>query len=149
MFNYYARHELGVETDLSYEPLSEKVNEAWEWEKGELPHTGEALRGAVAKNPFMKTLVAQGYYDLATPHFATQHMINHMNIDPELRPNIAIKYYPAGHMFYLDRSSLAQFKADVAQFIREASVGTLWGLSTANQPQACLVRSEFTSRSGP
>lgn len=123
MFNYYARHELGVETDLSYEPLSEKVNEAWEWEKGELPHTGEALRVAVAKNPFMKTLVAQGYYDLATPHFATQHMINHMNIDSELRPNIAIKYYPAGHMFYLDRNSLAQFKADVAQFIRDASSG--------------------------
>jgi carboxypeptidase C (cathepsin A) len=123
MFNDYVALELGVETDLAYEPLSEKINEAWEWEKGELPHTGEALRAAVAKNPFMKTFVAQGYYDLATPEFATQHMVNHINIDPELRQNIRTHYYPAGHMFYLDRGSLAQFKTDGAAFIQDAVSG--------------------------
>jgi hypothetical protein len=33
----------------------------------------------------MKVFVGQGYYDLATPHFATEYMISHMNIDNEFR----------------------------------------------------------------
>jgi carboxypeptidase C (cathepsin A) len=117
-FNDYVRAELGIETDMTYEVLSRKVNETWEWEKGSLPTTGEALRGAMARNPFMKVFVGQGYYDLATPHFATAYMINHMNIDPDLRSNVAMATYEAGHMFYLDVASLAAFKADVDEFIQ-------------------------------
>jgi carboxypeptidase C (cathepsin A) len=64
--------------------------------------------------------VGQGYYDLATPHFATEYMITHMNIDPELRKNVEIVYYPAGHMFYLDVNSLAQHKEDIANFVDSA-----------------------------
>jgi len=120
VFNDYVRKELEVKTDLIYESLNYKVNENWEWEKGKLPNTGEALRSAVAKNPFMKVFVGQGYYDLATPHFATQYMITHMNIDPEFRSNVKTVLYPAGHMFYLDIDSLSQHKEDVANFIKDA-----------------------------
>jgi carboxypeptidase C (cathepsin A) len=116
-YNSYVRAVLGVETDLSYEVLSTKVNQKWEWEKGRLPTTGERLRSAIAKNPYLKVFVGQGYYDLATPHFATQYMVSHMNIDPKLRKNLHIQYYPAGHMFYLDRDSLAAFKGDIDAFI--------------------------------
>lgn len=116
-FNDYVRRELGVETDLEYEVLSENVNEKWEWEKGALPSTGEALRSALAKNPHTKVFVGQGYYDLATPHFATQYMISHMNIDAELRGNVRIEYYPAGHMFYLDLESLSDFRRDITAFL--------------------------------
>lgn len=122
MFNDYARTELEIETDLSYEPLSTKVSEKWEWEKGRLPNTAETLRSAVAKNPFMKVFVGQGYYDLATPHFATEYMISHMNIDNEFRKNVTVAYYEAGHMFYLDINSLAQLQKDAASFI-ESSLG--------------------------
>jgi carboxypeptidase C (cathepsin A) len=119
-FNDYVRSQLGIETDLSYEALSFVVNEKWSWEKGKLPNTGEALRSALAKNPYTKIFVGQGYYDLATPHFATEYMITHMNIDPELRKNVEIVYYPAGHMFYLDVNSLAQHKEDIARFVDSA-----------------------------
>jgi carboxypeptidase C (cathepsin A) len=122
MFNEYARAELEIETDLTYEPLSTKVSEKWEWEKGKLPNTGEALRSAVAKNPFMKVFVGQGYYDLATPHFATEYMITHTNIDPEFRKNVTMAHYEAGHMFYLDVNSLAQLQKDAASFV-ESSLG--------------------------
>ncbi len=115
--NQYVRSELGIETDLVYETLSLSVNEKWAWENGMLPATGEALRGAMAKNPYMRVLVGQGYYDLATPHFATEYMITHMNVDPELRGNVEMKHYKAGHMFYLDEASLAEFKRDVDTFI--------------------------------
>ncbi len=119
-FNHYVRSELGIETDLTYQVLSMDVNQKWEWEKGTMPATGEKLRGALAKNPYTKVFVAQGYYDLATPHFATQYMLSHMNVDPALRANIEVKHYEAGHMFYLDLDSLVAFKEDIAGFLRGA-----------------------------
>lgn len=122
-FNDYVRSKLGIETDLTYEPLSLNVNEKWEWEKGTLPTTGEALRGAMAKNPYMKVFVAQGYYDLATPHFATEYMITHMNIDADLRNNVEMGFYEAGHMFYLDVGCLAAFKNDVDKFVQASTAG--------------------------
>ena len=70
----------------------------------------------------MKVFVGQGYYDLATPHFATEYMVNHMNIDPEFRQNVTMAYYEAGHMFYLDVKSLAQLQGDAAKFV-ESSMG--------------------------
>ncbi|MEM9274106.1 MAG: peptidase S10 [Cyanobacteria bacterium P01_F01_bin.143] len=116
-FNDYVRRNLGIETDLNYAILSMDVNQAWQWENGELPTTAASLREAIAKNPFMKVFVAQGYYDLATPHFATDYTLSHMNLDPKLRDNIQVKCYEAGHMFYLDASCLAAFKADINNFL--------------------------------
>ena len=116
-FNHYVRTELGIETDLTYETMSAQVNREWEWEKGQMPEMGQALRAALAKNPYMKVFVSQGYYDLATPAFATEYMISHMNVDANLRDNVELRTYEAGHMFYLDVDCLAAFKEDVDRFI--------------------------------
>ncbi|MGD1921553.1 MAG: S10 family peptidase [Pleurocapsa sp.] len=121
-FNDYVRRDLGIETDLPYVILSMDVNKAWKWENGELPTTAAALREAIAKNPFMKVFVAQGYYDLATPHFATDYTLSHMNLDPTLRDNIQVKCYEAGHMFYLDESCLTAFRDDIDRFLTESWV---------------------------
>jgi carboxypeptidase C (cathepsin A) len=118
--NHYVRSELGIETDLVYEVMTGKVNEKWQWENGELPATSEEVRAALAKNPYMKVLFAQGYYDLATPLFATEYMISHMNADPKLRGNIEMTYYESGHMFYLEVGCLKAFKDDVARFMKAA-----------------------------
>jgi len=119
-FNHYVRTELCVETDLTYETLSLAVNRKWEWEKGTMPTTGETLRMALAKNPYTKVLVGQGYYDLATPFFAAEYMFSHMNIDAAQRANVKIAYYEAGHMFYLDVDSLVAFKGDVKTFLNNS-----------------------------
>ena len=118
MFNQYVREKLGYETDDKYEILSFDVNRNWEYNRGKFPDTSEALRSATAKNPYMRVLAAMGYYDLATPHFGTQYTLSHMNLDPSVRDNFQLTAYEAGHMFYLDISALAQFKADVAEFIK-------------------------------
>jgi len=122
-FNDYVRTELGVETDLTYETMGRAVFENWEWEKGAMPATGETLRGALAKNPHMKVLVAQGIYDLATPCFATEYMLSHMNVDASTRDNVRMSNYEAGHMFYLDVAALSAFKQDVDRFLDAASGG--------------------------
>ncbi len=117
VFNQYIRRQLGYETDLNYEILSFKVNERWKYQGGQFPDTSEGLRAAFAKNPFMRVLVAQGYYDLATPFQAAYYSLAHMGLDRALRDNVTIAEYDAGHMMYLHEPSLAKLKADAAAFI--------------------------------
>ncbi len=120
MLNDYVRRELGYETDLEYQTLSFKVNLQWQWDQGRYADTSEALRSALARNPYMKVFVAAGYYDLATPYSATYYTLSHMNLAPEQRANIQTAEYEAGHMLYLDLRSLAKLKTDVAGFIATA-----------------------------
>jgi carboxypeptidase C (cathepsin A) len=117
MFYDYVRDQLGYESDLNYEVLNYKVNQGWEWDRGSFADTSERLRNAFNRNPFMKVLVAQGYYDLATPHFAAEYTVNHSGIDPELHENVSYAYYEAGHMFYLHVKELEKLKADVVKFM--------------------------------
>jgi carboxypeptidase C (cathepsin A) len=117
LLNQYIRSELGYETDIVYEPLSSKVNEEWEFEKGKFPDTSEHLRSALSKNPHMKVLVARSTYDLATPLFAVDYTLNHMGLDASLHDNIRIADYEAGHMMYIEAGSLVRLKADLADFV--------------------------------
>ena len=118
VFNQYIREQLGFYSDLNYEILSFRVNENWQYAGGEFPDTSEGLRAAFAKNPFMRVLVAQGYYDLATPFQAAYYSLAHMGLDSDLRDNVTIAEYEAGHMMYLHEASLAKLKADAAAFIQ-------------------------------
>ena len=117
VFNQYVREALGYKTDQNYEILSFEVNRNWQYPGGEFPDTSEGLRAAFAKNPFMKVLVAQGYYDLATPFQAAYYSLSHMGLDASLRDNVIIAEYEAGHMMYLHEASLAKLKRDAARFI--------------------------------
>jgi carboxypeptidase C (cathepsin A) len=74
------------------------------------------------KNPFMKVFVASGYYDMATPYFATEYTLSNMNLEPVLRQNVTQKYYEAGHMMYIEKTSLAKLKSDIVAFINNSLV---------------------------
>ena len=117
VYNQYVRGTLGYQTDLKYEIMNRDVISNWKYEGGRFPDTSEGLRAAFAKNPFMRVLVAQGYYDLATPFHAAYYSLAHMGLDRTLRDNITIEEYEAGHMMYLHEASLAKLKADAARFI--------------------------------
>ncbi|MBS1714318.1 MAG: peptidase S10 [Armatimonadetes bacterium] len=119
-FNQYVRQELGYETDLPYE-VFKGIKKPWDWgSAGEgHPDTSEALRSALAKNPHMQIFVASGYYDLATPYFATEYTLAHMGLDPEIRCNVSTKYYEAGHMMYINLPCLSQLRDDVRSFVND------------------------------
>ena len=72
----------------------------------------------MSKNPHMKVLVCSGYYDLATPFFATEYTLAHMGLDDELHPNVSVVEYEAGHMMYIHEPSLKKFKTDCVGFIK-------------------------------
>lgn len=81
------------------------------------PNTMPDLSRAMNDNPELRVLVQQGYYDLATPAFATEYMMDHLTISEEQQNNITIKLYDAGHMMYLHPPSLIKYKKDLADFI--------------------------------
>ena len=68
----------------------------------------------------MRLFVASGYYDLATPYYATEYTLSHMALDPNVAGNIRIEEYPVGHMVYLERGSLEKLRDDVVSFIGDA-----------------------------
>lgn len=115
--NDYVRRELGFKTDLEYFILGGGVGR-WDWNvNNRYADTGPSLRSALQKNPFMKVFIASGYYDMATPYFATRYTVSNLNLDPSLRRNFSMKYYEAGHMMYIEENSLGRLHSDVAAFI--------------------------------
>ncbi|HEX8560880.1 MAG TPA: hypothetical protein VF668_22490 [Pyrinomonadaceae bacterium] len=120
-FNQYVRSELGFRSDLEYFILGGGVGR---WDFGSdnaYADTSTALLAAFNKNPYMKLFVASGYYDLATPYFAAEYTLRHMGLDPALRANVTTTFYEAGHMMYVDQTSLARLKRDAAAFVQSAA----------------------------
>ena len=76
------------------------------------------LAHAMTVNPNLRVLTQNGTYDLATPFFATEAMMNALRLDKNLRSHIEMKYYPAGHMMYIEKSSLAKLKKDLTRFVQ-------------------------------
>src|SRR5436190_3729003 len=122
VFNDYIRRELKFETDLPYEILTDKVR-PWSYDRAQNRYVdvAETLRNAMSQNPYMKVFVANGYYDCATPFAATRYTFARLGLDPEVRKNVSMDYFAAGHMMYIDRSAHARLKKDVADFIRANS----------------------------
>ena len=120
--NDYLRRDLGFKSDLPYEILTDLV-QPWDYGKyqNRYVNVAETLRGAMTRNPFLRVFVANGFYDLATPFFATEYTFNHLGLDPELRDHVSMAYYESGHMMYIRRPSLARLREDLVQFVRSAA----------------------------
>jgi len=121
VFNNYVRTELGYKVDLPYKVFAwdEPAFQKWDWgeaDKG-FPNTAPGLRAALVENPYLKVLVMEGHYDLATPYFAANYSIDHLNLGPDYRKNVSFTTYEAGHMVYIDNASHAKMKKDLVEFM--------------------------------
>ncbi len=118
-FMHYMRTELQYKSDMVYNVSGGTM--PWDWgTTNGFVDTTQPLRQALAKNPHMKVLMVNGYYDLATPYFATQYTMDHAGIHPSLLKNISWQYYEAGHMMYIDKASHEKLKKDVMAFMNSA-----------------------------
>lgn len=120
--NSYVRSELGFKTDLPYEILTGRV---WPWNyevfENQYLDVSEPLRQAMHKNPALQVHVTSGYYDVATPYFATDYVLDHMGLGRSYRDNVSVSYYEAGHMMYIHDPALRSFTDNVSTFYREAT----------------------------
>jgi carboxypeptidase C (cathepsin A) len=115
--NNYVRTDLKYESDLPYEILTNVY--PWDYGrfKNQYVNVSEPLRTAMTQNPYLKVFVANGYYDLATPYFATKYTFDHLGLPSIYKSNVSMGYYESGHMMYINKPSLILFKADLSNFI--------------------------------
>jgi carboxypeptidase C (cathepsin A) len=121
--NAYLRGELKFETQERY-VMGGGNQGQWNWTRdgqrgwATATYVGEDLAQALVANPHLRVEIENGYYDLATPFFATEYTVNHLEgLSSSLRDNITLKYYDAGHMMYLYEPALSELKQNVARFI--------------------------------
>ncbi len=127
-FNDYVVRELNYPSEVPYK-VSATVFRDWDFKhtlRGQMrpapvPIMVGDLSEAMRVNPQLKVLSANGYFDLATPFFATEYDLSHLDLDPKLRANLTITYYASGHMVYLNLEAARQFKQDLAKFYDSAT----------------------------
>jgi carboxypeptidase C (cathepsin A) len=117
--NHYLRVDLNYANDLPYEVLSERVH-PWSFQEFENRYASvtDRLAAAMRANPFLRLYVACGYHDGATPYFATEHTMAHLPIPNQLRDNIRLEYFEAGHMMYVHEPSRLRQSEQLAEFVR-------------------------------
>ena len=122
-FYNYLRTELNYKIDMPYRVFAydQPEFEKWDWGNAEqgFPSTAGGLRAAMIKNPYMKVLVMEGYYDLATPFAAANWTMDHLDLDAKYRQSISYATYSAGHMVYIDRAEHDKMKKDLTEFMEK------------------------------
>lgn len=132
MLNAYNHDELGFGRDKEYNNSSR--GGGWNWVRGAAggrggggggfpgaPNVGPDLQQAMITNPRLLVEVENGYFDMATPFFATEFTMRHLGLPAELQSHVQLKYYEAGHMMYLHDESRVQLHNNVAAFIDRAT----------------------------
>ncbi|MDE3200628.1 MAG: peptidase S10 [Acidobacteriota bacterium] len=124
----YLQRDLKYESTDDYRPSARTIGQ-WDWDhraagnfRGRsmrMPYVAGDLADAIRKNPHLKVFSANGYFDLATPFFATEYDLDHMMLDQGLTGNVEFGYYPSGHMIYLNVAALKKLSADLGKFITE------------------------------
>ena len=137
--NNYLSRDLNYQTNMAYR-ASASEEEGFKWDFNHkapgvrftlnAPNTALDLAAAMRQNPYLKVLSLNGWYDMATPFFGTEYDLNHMMLEPAQQRNLDFRYYPSGHMVYLNPDALHAMRLDVERFIHD-SVGEARGTAPA------------------
>lgn len=109
MIDIYARR-LNWLPEGRYEISSDTVNSAWDFGHSYFkPESVTYLRQALATDPDFHVLIAHGLFDLLTPYFDTQMMLNQIpkSVGAD---RVDLQVYPGGHMFYSHDDSRVAFR---------------------------------------
>jgi carboxypeptidase C (cathepsin A) len=123
--NSHLRDTLGVKTDLIYNLLNYETFKAWKFDmNGQLKQgfigAVDDLRIGMTLNPYLQVYLTHGIFDLVTPYFSSNHLADLMKLNPEIRPNLALKHYEGGHMFYTWERSRQEWFGEMQAFYQKA-----------------------------
>lgn len=133
-FDNYLSHTLNYKSNRLYQQMSIIAYKDWDW-KYQPPtndldasigntvgrNVAPALARAMTNDPEMKVMFNNGYYDMATPFFATLYTVRHMPIPASEQANVHFYYYPVGHMLYLNPKALPALQKNIDSFIVSAT----------------------------
>ncbi len=109
---------LGVATTERYRISNGAVARQWNWRDGDSRggYLGGAdlLREALAANPQLKVLIANGMTDLVTPYMTSRFVIDRLPTSL-IDGRVTLNLYAGGHMMYLRDGSRAKLHADAAR----------------------------------
>jgi carboxypeptidase C (cathepsin A) len=129
LINAYNHDELKFGKDEVYHNTANAFG-SWNWTRKEphrfgfpgAPNVDQDLAQAMITNPRLLVQVENGYFDLATPFFATEFTMEHLGLPEALQKNIREDYYNAGHMMYLHDQDRVSLHNQIARFIDRATL---------------------------
>ncbi len=128
--NSYLREDLKFVTDRTYSVLGGEPSGHWDWKHAGpgrregfpgSPSVVEDLIAAMLYSPKLQVEVETGYFDMATPFFATEYTMDHLLLPKDRRERIHIDYYSSGHMVYLNEDEHDKLSANIRAFIDNAT----------------------------
>ena len=131
--NTYAHTTLKFGENMTYEPSARMSG--WHWDMavkspggdGGWPGTSSNVEADLAYtmkvNPKMHILLMGGYFDLGTLYFGATSEMKHLPMPASLQKNIAYKFFPTGHMVYVNPEARTGLRDRTAEFIRDNEKG--------------------------
>lgn len=131
--NTYAHETLHFGRDLTYKQSAREPGFHWDmhhrppngnadWE-GTFTNVSPDLAYTLKVNPHMHALLMGGYFDLGTLYFGATYEMKHLPIPEQLQKNIEYKFFPTGHMVYVNEEALKGLHDRTAEFIRANQAG--------------------------
>jgi carboxypeptidase C (cathepsin A) len=132
--NMYAHETLKFGEQWTYKPSARE--QGFQWDMGHrvpgrgyggggrektLNVTGD-LAYVMKSVPKMHVLLMGGYYDMGTLYFGATYEMKHLPMPVELQKNISYKFFPTGHMVYVNEEALKGLHDTTAKFILENEV---------------------------
>jgi carboxypeptidase C (cathepsin A) len=129
MWNVYLNEQLKFTSNSAFTDLNDQAFKYWDFghidptgaqkgldSKGNIIlYTAGDLAAVMALNVDLKVLSANGFYDFVTPFYQTVLDLQQMPlVSQQIRENLSARFYPSGHMVYLDGGSRTALKADLA-----------------------------------
>ncbi|WP_433695378.1 S10 family peptidase [Paraburkholderia phenoliruptrix] len=139
MWNVYLNEQLKYTSNSAFTDLNDQAFQFWDFshidptgaqkgvdDKGNvILYTAGDLAAVMALNPDLKVLSANGFYDFVTPFYQTVLDLQQMPLlSQQVRQNLSARFYPSGHMVYLDGASRTALKADLANMYDSAVANT-------------------------
>ena len=139
MWNVYLNEQLKYPSNSAFTDLNDQAFQFWDFshidptgaqkgvdDKGNvILYTAGALAALMALHPDLKVLSANGLYDFVTPFYQTVLDLQQMPLlSQQVRQNLSARFYPSGHMVYLDGASRTALKADLANMYDSAVANT-------------------------
>ena len=117
-FEWYLHNVLKYHSNHMYKEESMQAYKKWDWKHDHRsrPYVAGDLAAAMRKNPYLRVLSENGYFDLATPFYETEYDLDHAMLSPKLRKHITFAYFKSGHPIYINPNALKAMHATLDAF---------------------------------